>query len=133
MFVFDAKLVQVNLELLSEHFHGSHISKQDSFHHSLSDELDLCWLEFAREEVILVAVEQLDRGGGMQVFLHVVFSVHLEQRRLGNDMVPVVVAVVGDIVAQSRHDEGKSVQVSEVSSFNHALIVQNYIDVLGHI
>lgn len=79
MLVFNTKLVEVVLKLFSEHFHRRHVGKQDGLHNTFAYQLNLCRLEFTGEEVILIAVKQLHCSGRMEVFLHVVLAVHLEE------------------------------------------------------
>ena len=69
----------------------------------------------------------------MQVFLHLLISVHLEDRRLGLDMVPIIEAVMGDIVAESSHQYGQGVEVVEPGVLYDVLRLHNKVDMLGNI
>ena len=65
------------LEILYELLHGSHICKKDTFDNSLFYCLHFLSCEFATQKVIVRDVEQFDSLGCVEVFLNVLFSIHL--------------------------------------------------------
>jgi len=75
--LFNAVLVEVVLEVFSQLLHGCHISEQDGLGHSLFDVLDLSLGKLSTQEVVVVVVEQLQRSGGVEILLDVLFAVHL--------------------------------------------------------
>lgn len=102
--LLDLELVEVLLELLSELLHGGHIREENRLDNSLLDQLDLGPVELATEKVVLGDVEQLDSLCSVEVLLDVLLAVHLANGGLGDHVVPVVEAVVLDVVAQGGHN-----------------------------
>jgi hypothetical protein len=88
------------LELVSKLLHCSHISKQNGLHHSLPNQLDFFCGELTAQKIIIVNVQQFDRLSCMEVFLDVLFAIHLANRRLCNNMITVVIAIMLNIVTQ---------------------------------
>ena len=86
------------LEVLSQLLHGCHVSEQNGLGHSLFDQLDFFLGELSAQEIVITVVEQLEGGGGVEVLLNVLLTIHLADWGLGDDMVPVVVSVMLDIM-----------------------------------
>ena len=121
------------LEIFSELFHSCHICKQDCLHHSLSDKLNFLLGELSAQKIVIVDIEELDTLSCMEVFLHMLLSVHLAQWRLCNDMVSVVIAVMLHVVAKCRHYERQCVEIVKMSMFSKSLITKNQINMLSDI
>ena len=93
------------LEVLSQLFHRGHVGEKDALDNSFLDGLDLSCREFSAEKIVIRDVEELDSLGCMEIFLNVFLTVHLTYGRLGYDVVPVVEAIMLDIVAQSSYQQ----------------------------
>ena len=61
----------------------------------------------------------------MEILLHCLFSVHLVDGTLSDDVVSVVETVMLDVVAEGGHQERESVGVVEAGVFLQVLIVQD--------
>ena len=69
----------------------------------------------------------------MEVLLYVFVTIHLADRRLGNNMITIVEAIMLHIVTKCGHQQRKSVYVLEVCFLDHALALQNQMAMLSHI
>lgn len=130
---FDAKSVKVLLELISELLHGGHVGKKDWLNKSLLDELDLWSIELTAQEVIFHDVKEFNGLSRVEIFLHMLLSVHLANGRLGDDMVSVVEAVVLDIMAKGSDDERQIVEVIILGELHEILGPENHTDMLSDI
>jgi len=107
--VVDVEFVQVCLEILSQLFHSGHISVENWFYNSFPDETAVFHGKFTAKEVIFVDIELSYSGGSMEIFLDVLVTIHLVDRRPYDYMVSVIVTIMLDIMAKCSHDQGKCV------------------------
>ena len=69
----------------------------------------------------------------MEVLLDVLLAVHLADGRLGHNMVPVVEAIMLDVMAEGGHDQGNIVEVIKLGIFHQVLRLEDKANVLSHI
>ena len=105
LLVLDAKLVEMLLELISQLLHGRHIGEQDWLGESLFDQFDLGSCKLTAQEVIFRDIQEFNGLGGMEVFLDMLFTIHLADGRFGDYVVSIVETIMLDIVAKSCHNE----------------------------
>lgn len=121
------------LEILSQVVHRSHIGEQDRFDYPLLDNTSFSWFEMAAQEVIVGILKQLQRLGSMVVLLDLSLTKHLVKHGFGDHVVPVVEAIMLDIVAESGNEERKSVQTVELGILNHVLRLQDNVAMLRNV
>jgi hypothetical protein len=66
----------------------------------------------------------------MEVFLDMLLSVHLADRRLGNNMISIVEAIMLDVMAQGRTQKRQCVEVVEVCLLFHTLVCKDEVNML---
>ena len=67
----------MQLEVVTQLLHLSHVSRQDGLDHALTNSLVLGRREHVGEEVVVVDVEKLHSLRSVEVLLHVLVAVHL--------------------------------------------------------
>ena len=67
----------MQLEVVTQLLHLSHVSRQDGLDHALANSLVLGRREHVGEEVVVVDVEKLHSLRSVEVLLHVLVAVHL--------------------------------------------------------
>lgn len=121
------------LELISELLHGSHIREEDRLNDSLFDQFDLGPVKFTAKEIVFRNVKELNSLSSMEIFLDMFLAVHLVDGRLGYNVVPVVEAIMLNIVAEGSHDEGQIVQIIKLGIFHKILCFQKEANMLCHV
>ena len=69
----------------------------------------------------------------MEVFLDMLLTIHLADWRFSDNMVPVVEAIMLDIMAKCSNDEGQIVEVIILSVFHKILSLEDEANVLSNI
>lgn len=87
----------------------------------------------AAQEIIVTILKQPERLGSVVVLLDLGLTEHLVKHGFGDHVVPVVEAVMLDIVTERGNEERKSVQIVELSILNHVLRLQDNIAMLRNV
>jgi hypothetical protein len=128
--IVDPEPVQVVLEFFSQIFHCSHVSGQNGHHDPLLHHFNALAGKSPSNEVQFSHVHQLQSLSSVVILLHVLLAVHLADRRLGHEMIPIVEPIVGDIVTQSSHQKREHVQVVKLGKGGQVLAAKNEHGVL---
>ena len=120
-------------QLCPKILHLSHIGVDYALEDSLFEQLQLLLVNSMPHKVILVHIQQFERLTHVVTFLHIDVAVHLESLGLGDHVIPIVEAIVSDIVAESSHQKREHIQIVELGIPRQALRPHNVVTVLGHV
>jgi len=87
----------------------------------------------AAQEVIVVIIKQPECLGSVVVLLDLALAKHLVKQGFSDHVVPVVEAVMLDIVAERGNKERKGVQIVELGVLGHVLRLQDDIAMLCNV
>lgn len=88
------------LELGTQILHLGHIGVQDHLNDAFFEKLMLHWCQLIANEVVFVAVQQLQRLRNMETFLDVCVTVHEEAIRLGDNVEFIIESIVANVMAE---------------------------------
>jgi len=87
----------------------------------------------AAQEVIVAILKQPECLGSVVVLLDLALAKHLVKHRFSDHVIPIVEAIMLDIVAECGNKERKGVQMVELGVLDHVLRLQDDIAMLCNV